>query len=91
MNLRCFFLIPGFGVLLVFGAQAQSPNPASKAADSLPHISGTYMGLAQMDSLSPGDPLTTWYHENTMFIRNNELIYHLDPVTIRSGVKSFSA
>jgi len=54
-------------------------------------ISGSFMGLAQMDSLSPDDSSTLWYHENTMFIRNNELIYHLDPVTIRNGVKSYSA
>ncbi|MGA8089055.1 MAG: hypothetical protein WCA10_17400 [Terracidiphilus sp.] len=54
-------------------------------------MSGTYVGLERMESLSPEDPLTNWFHENTLFVENNELILDQNPVTIRKGVKTNSA
>ncbi len=55
------------------------------------HLSGAYIGLEKMESLSPEDPLTHWFHENTLFVENNELILDQNPVTIRNGVKTYSA
>jgi hypothetical protein len=53
-------------------------------------ISGDYVGLERMESLSPEDPLTLWYHENTLFIRNNEVVVDKQPVTVRNGTKTYS-
>lgn len=54
-------------------------------------INGTYVGLEKMESLSPEDPFTDWYHESTLFIRNNEVVIDKQPVTFRKGKKTYSA
>lgn len=68
---------------------AQTSGPPNAAASR--QTSGSYVGLETMHSLSPDDPLTHWYHENTLFIRNNEFILDQAPVTIRKGRKTYSA
>lgn len=74
-------------VLLVSMLQGQS---AGHTIPSQP-ISGNYVGLEKMDNLSPEDPLIHWYHEDTLFIRNNEFILHKAPLTMRNGKKTYSA
>lgn len=52
---------------------------------------GDYVGLEKLPNLSPDDPATKWFHENTLVIRNNEAILDKVPITIRHGKKRYSA
>ncbi len=54
-------------------------------------INGEYVALEKMPSVSPDDPDVKWFHENTLFVRNNEAILDMVPVSIRHGEKSYSA
>jgi len=54
-------------------------------------ISGEYVALEKMPSVSPDDPDVKWFHENALFVRNNEAILDMVPVSIKHGGKSYSA
>ena len=86
-KVRCMHgsrLLPCLLILALFSkCSAQNAEPRL--------ISGNFVGLEKMASLSPDDPATRWYHENTLFIRNNEFILDQAPVTIRRGKKTYSA
>jgi len=75
------------GALVTGLADAQPSAQAIRPSS----ISGSYIGLEKMESLSPEEPLTNWFHENTLFVKNNELILDQYPLTIRKGVKTYSA
>jgi hypothetical protein len=50
-----------------------------------------YVGLEPMQSESPHLPDALWYHENTIVLRNGELILDKDPIWIQNGNKGHSA
>lgn len=52
---------------------------------------GNYVGLEPMQSESPHLPDALWYHENTIVLRNGELILDKNPILIQNGIKSHSA
>jgi hypothetical protein len=52
---------------------------------------GAYIGLEKMPSLTPEDPATAWFHENTLVIRNGEAILDKVPITMRHGSKTYQA
>jgi hypothetical protein len=52
---------------------------------------GEYTGLEPMPSGDPHQPDALWFHENTLIIRNGELILDTSPVSIREGEKAYSA
>jgi hypothetical protein len=52
---------------------------------------GEYIGLERMPSLSPEDPDSKWFHENTLLVRNGEAILDKVPLTIRHGSKVYQA
>ena len=54
-------------------------------------INGEYVSVEPMESLSPDDPETKWFHEGTLVVRNNEAILDKVPLTIRRGKRSYSA
>ena len=82
---------PGLLLSSFIGIMAVGMLQSQPSAIPAPNITGSYVGLEKMDSLSPEDPLTHWYHENTLFIRNDEFILDQAPITIRRGKKTYSA
>ncbi|HTY23034.1 MAG TPA: hypothetical protein VMC85_07880 [Desulfomonilaceae bacterium] len=53
---------------------------------------GEYVGLERSpDNYTPEDRDATWFHENTLVIRNNEAILDKVPITIHNGRKTYSA
>ena len=54
-------------------------------------INGEYIGLGKMPNISPDDPGAKWFHENTLFVKNNEAILDMVPMWIKGGKKFYSA
>ncbi len=54
-------------------------------------INGEYSALEKMSTLSPVDHSVTWFHENTLLVRNNEAILDMVPVWTKRGKKFYSA
>lgn len=52
---------------------------------------GTYVGLQAETYVDPGDPKATWFHENTLLIRNDDAILDKVPVVVSHGKKGYSA
>jgi len=52
---------------------------------------GEYIGLERMPNLTPEHRDATWFHENTLVIRNDEAILDKVPITIRHGRQVYSA
>ena len=50
------------------------------------------MGLEKMpEHLSPDDPHASWFHENTLVVRNDEAILNEVPVVFHGAKKGYSA
>jgi hypothetical protein len=54
-------------------------------------INGEYVALEAMPNISPDEPDAKWFHQNTLFVRNNEAILDMAPVCFKKGEKSYSA
>jgi hypothetical protein len=52
---------------------------------------GSYVGLEKMPNISPDDPDASWFHENTLVVRNDEAILDEVPVVFHGAKKNYSA
>jgi hypothetical protein len=78
-------------VLLMLGSLsfAQSDvDAANKRILSAPLVDGDYVGLEKIENY---ESHVKWFHENTLLIRNGEVILDKLPLTIKHGKKSYSA
>ena len=73
-------------LLLVFSAQV---DPVAAQHQSIVK-DGDYVGLEKMPNLTPEDHAASWFHENSLVIRNDEAILDKVPITIRHGKKAYS-
>ena len=62
----------------------------SQEQSSIVH-DGDYVGLEKMPNISPDDPHASWFHENTLVVRNDEAILNEVPVVFHGGKKGYSA
>jgi hypothetical protein len=79
-------------VFLVFSAPSYAENPSlsDKQGKLISLINGDYIGMEPMESLSPEDN-AEWVHENTLIVRNNQVIIDEVPIFIVGGKKSYSS
>ena len=66
---------------------AQSSNVALRDIPS----DGEYVGLEKLPNLTPENEDVAWFRENTLLIRNGDVILDKAPITISKGVKTYSA
>jgi hypothetical protein len=78
-------------ITLLFSVAVASYVQALNQVQSSITSDGEYVGLERMPNLSPEDRDTSWFHENTLLIRNDEAILDKVPITIRHGEKTYSA
>ena len=52
---------------------------------------GSYVGLEKMPNISPDDPRASWFHENTLVVRNDQAILDEVPVVFHGRKKNYSA
>lgn len=63
-----------------------------RSADQLcSAVNADYVGLERMANLTPDDPQTEWFHENTLIVYGSDAVIDEIPITIRNGSKSYSA
>ena len=77
-----FLFVASLAVLL---GQDHSPPRSSIVRD------GSYVGLEKMPNISPDDPHASWFHENTLVVRNDEAILDEVPVVFHGPKKNYSA
>jgi hypothetical protein len=81
---------------LAVGLFASSPQSAKRSI-AVSQSSGTlvpdgnYVALEKMPNISPDEPKASWFHENTLVIRNDEAILDKVPVVFLNGKKEYSA
>jgi len=61
--------------------QGQAPGPSD----------GEYIGLEAMPNISPDEKDAKWFHENTLVIRDKQVILDMSPVYFLHGKKWHSA
>jgi len=83
----------GLAILLLTLSLGAMGRTLSDRLSSAAHAvaDGDYVGLEPMQSESPLLPDALWYHENTIVLRNGELILDKDPIWIQNGKKGHSA
>ena len=70
-------------IVLVPSALSSLQNPAS--------LSGDYVGLQSLPNLTPDEKDTKWFHENRLFVRDNQVLLDVIPVFFQRGKKFYSA
>jgi hypothetical protein len=77
-------------IVLFFAVLSTYPQAANRVQGGIA-TDGEYIGLQKMGNLTPENPSTEWFHENTLLIRNDEAILDMVPIWIRHGRKNYSA
>src|SRR5215472_14599645 len=85
LSVKTILLSLSLFLLTTTCAQLNSQNHGTLAPD------GNYVGLEKMPNISPDEPKASWFHENTLVIRNDEAILDKVPVVFLNGKKEYSA
>jgi hypothetical protein len=87
LNVKTFIL----AIILLFSIVGTGyVEVRSQEQSSIVH-DGNYVGLEKMPNISPDDPHASWFHENTLVVRNDEAILDEVPVVFHGGKKEYSA
>jgi hypothetical protein len=91
MRIVSLTLVLALGALQSSFGQSH-PAAAQENFSSYPALlHGDYMGLVKMSSVTPEDKEAKWFYENTLLIRNGEAILDMVPISIKHGIKEYSA
>jgi hypothetical protein len=81
-------LMASFVCLFLTGSAYCQKEPSQAQWQTL---DGEYMALEKMPNISPDDPDSRWFHENTLLVQHNEAILDIVPVWFKRGKKVYSA